>query len=375
MDALLSKSNFIGLDDIVWLYSGAETPPYSGGMDAVQQYMLNRRQGPIGRELNSAVEQSLRDNLAQLLHGTSEQIALMSNASEAICSVALGLPLQAGDNVVIHELEFPSGVLPWLTLREKGIEVRVVPHQDWNVSAEQLLQHVDQRTKLVFTSHVSYMSGGRLDYKKLYAQLKQTDTLLFLDATQSLGAIDVDVRHTDLLVCSSYKWLLSVHGLGILALNPDRTSHLLSNSVGWRSVSDLFSETRFERYELYKDARRFELGYPSYPSIYAMNASTAALLDVGVERIEHHITQLSGRLIEGLQAKGYSIMTPRDPNERAGNISIRCPDGEGMAGRLCEQGVYLWGGDGRIRASVHLFNDSEDIDRLIALMPHAEASS
>jgi selenocysteine lyase/cysteine desulfurase len=367
-EALISKESFIGLDSCVWLYGGAESPPYIGSAEALNDYMRNRAMGPKGRELHAQKEASLRGLIATLLGGKAEHIALLSNASECISAIALALPFREGDNIVVNALEFPSGVLPWL--RKKGVEMRVVPHNGtWEVSAEQMMERVDARTKLVVASHVSYLSGARLDYRKLYEQLKETDALFLLDATQSLGVVPVDLSGADIVVSSSYKWLLSVHGLGIMAFNPSRTEQLLPAAAGWRSVERLFHERRFETVEFYKDARRFELGYPSFPSIYAMERSVEALLEAGIGRIERHVLELGGRLIRELSALGFEVMTPEAPERRAGNISVVFARGEELADALSREGVLLWGGDGRIRASVHCFNDDADLDRLLELLP------
>ncbi|MCL6547854.1 MAG: aminotransferase class V-fold PLP-dependent enzyme [Alicyclobacillus sp.] len=365
---LVEKSAFIGLDRCTWLYTGAESPAHHGVADAMMEYLHRRGEGPGGREFNAQVEEACKANIARLVGGDASQVAFLANASEAISMVAQSLGLRAGDNVVIHELEFPSGVLPWLRMRERGLEVRVVPHRNWRISVEDILAKVDERTRLLMTSHVSYLSGHRLDYQRLHLALENTPALLLLDVTQSLGAVPVDIRHADILVCSSYKWLLATHGAGILALNPVRVRDLCPPCVGWRSVQDMFGPERFERFTFHADARRFDLGYPSYPTLSALRFSSALLLNVGVERIERHILELGTRLVEGLKRLGLNVMTPADPSERAGNISFTHEDGEGLAGRLRQEGVLVWGGDGRVRASVHLFNDDGDVEHFLSVL-------
>lgn len=368
MKPLIAKHEFIGLEQCAWLYNGAETPPHRGVMQAMQDYVMARSLGPRGREQHTRVEQQCRANIADLLHGQSQDIALLSNASEAITAIAQSLDFQEGDNIVINTLEFPSGVYPWLMLQARGVEVRRVEHRDWHVSVDDILNAVDERTKLVMTSHVSFVSGARLDYRTLYRELQETETLLLLDVTQSLGTMPVYMYEADIVVSSSYKWLLSVHGLGILGINPKRLHNFLPAAAGWRSVTDLFTADRFLRFTFAGEARRFELGYPSYPTIYTLAFTSALLRDIGVGRIEEYILHLGQYLIEQLHAKGYTVMTSMDPQCRGGNISFQCAQAEETAERLLQEGVYVWGGDGRIRASIHLFNDRDDIDRLIGLL-------
>jgi len=365
VEALLTKKLFIGIEDCAWFYSGAETPALRGSLEAMTDYMNRRSVGPGGRENNAAIEASCKSNIALLLGGKAENIGLLSNSSEIISMIAGSISFRPGDNVVVNRLEFPAGVLPWLVLRDKGVEVRFVEHTNWQVTPEDIMEKVDHRTRLVIASHVSYLSGARLDYRELYKQLKQTDTLLLLDATQSLGAVPVDMNETDFLVCSSYKWLLGIHGLGILGVNPARVADFMPRSVGWRSVIDMFSPIRHSSYEFHHDAKRFETGYPSYPTIYALNYSTRLLLDTGIARIENHILQLGDELIGKLDAQGFTIITPRERQRRAGNVCVASDRGEEVSEYLQKLGIYLWGGDGRFRASIHSFNDSADVDRLM----------
>ncbi|HLR52767.1 MAG TPA: aminotransferase class V-fold PLP-dependent enzyme [Candidatus Avamphibacillus sp.] len=90
------------------------------------------------------------------------------------------------------------------------MEVRIVDDQDWLVRVDDILAQVDDNTKLVMTSHVSFKSGAKIDYESLYKEILKTNALLLLDVTQSLGVTPVEMYSADFVVCSSYKWLLSV---------------------------------------------------------------------------------------------------------------------------------------------------------------------
>jgi len=371
MNAPLNKNDFIGLESVNWLYSGAETPPLKCSADAVQKYFQSRATGPGGRAQNVAKEASLKNNLSQMLNLGAENIAIGANSSEMFFSFIQGLDWQPGDNVVIHTLEFPAGVLPCLQLKKRGVEVRVVEHQDWRITPGQLLEQVDGRTRLVISSWVSYLSGARLPYQEVYQALKETQTLFAVDVTQALGAFKFDGTQADFVVGSSYKWLLGPHGAGILAVNPARTQGINPEVVGWRGISDMFSDTRFEKFTYHEDARRFETGYPSYPTVWAMEASTNYLLNAGVENCSNHILEMGTLLINRLQENSYEVMTPQEPDLRAGNIALVCPRGEEVSASLAAENIYAWGGDNRLRASIHAFVDQSDIEQFVdALKRH-----
>ncbi|MBW7461851.1 aminotransferase class V-fold PLP-dependent enzyme, partial [Paenibacillus sepulcri] len=147
--------------------------------------------------------------------------------------------------------------------------------------------------------------------------------------TQSLGVVPVDLSKTDILVSSSYKWLLSTHGLGVLAFNPGRFQALTPKYIGWRSVVEGLEEERFASFAVHSDARRFELGYPSYPTVYVLEYTTRLLLETGIGKIESHVLKLGGMLIRQLEDLGLQVMTPAEPSRRAGNISFAFQDAAG----------------------------------------------
>jgi cysteine desulfurase/selenocysteine lyase len=361
------------LADCAWLYTGAEGPPLAAQAEALAAYLANRALASAGRDAHAEVEASLRRRIAGMLGYDPGDIALVSNAGEAMNLVAQSIGMRPGDNVVLNDLEFPSVVQPWLRLAGKGIEVRVARHAGRELQAADIVSLLDGRTRVVAVSHVSYQSGWRHDVAALSEAAAKVGALVLLDATQSLGALPVPADRADVVVCSSYKWLLGGHGLGILAWNRARRPLPEPPSVGWRSVADTFTPDRFERYRLHDDARRFEIGFPSYPSIYALDTSVAWLAEFDADTVRDHILTLSGRLVDELGGRGFELLTPADPARRSGNISFRAARGAELAEYLAAEGIHCWGGDGRLRASVHLFNGDDDINRLLAALDGAPA--
>ena len=121
------------LKDRTWLFTGAEGPALRVHAEAFQAYLDNRNDGQRGRDAHDAVEARLRQRLAAMLGLDCEDIAIVSNASEAMNLVALVLDLGPGDNVVVNDFEYPSVVLPWLRLAERGVEVRVAHRHGWTM--------------------------------------------------------------------------------------------------------------------------------------------------------------------------------------------------------------------------------------------------
>ncbi|MBO4205195.1 aminotransferase class V-fold PLP-dependent enzyme [Micromonospora echinofusca] len=356
------------LDGKVWLYTGAEGPPLARQQAAAQAYLSNRGLAEAGRAAHAEVEERLRRRIATLLGLGPESVALLSNASEAINLVVGSVPLVPGDNIVLNAMEYPSMVQPWLRWASRGVDVRVAPAIGGDVPASSITDLIDDRTKVVGVSHVSYLSGWRHDLTAITAAAEAVGALTLVDATQSLGVVRVPGNQVDVVISSSYKWLLGGHGLGILVWNTARRPLPEPSAVGWRSVGEIFTDDRLERYELHSTARRFEVGLPSYPSIYSLDASLAWLLQFPPEEVEEHVLALTGRLVDELSERGWELLTSTDDAHRAGNVSVRAQHGAELAGELAGRDVHCWGGDGRLRFSLHLFNGDRDVDRLLVAL-------
>jgi selenocysteine lyase/cysteine desulfurase len=352
-------------DAVTHLYTAAECPMLGIAAAAMTEYAAWKSRAEAGRAHHREVTDSCKTRLAQLLGASTDEIALLGSASEAINAVAAAVDLEAGDNVVINDLEFPSVVLPWLRLRERGIDVRLVRHQNWEIPTDLLLAAVDDRTRVVALSHVSYVNGWRHDVEAISTALRGTRTRFLLDATQTVGVLPVQAALADFLVSSTYKWLLGTHGLGVLYVNRDTVGQPEPAAIGWFSLETAFTEDRYERYRLRADAGRFETGYLNFPAIYALNASVGYLLEIGVDRIAAHAHALGDELIAGLSGLGLTVTTPAVRARRGASVTFLHERAAEIGQRLAATGVYVWAGDGRVRASAHAFNDSRDVERYL----------
>ncbi|MGI8914103.1 MAG: aminotransferase class V-fold PLP-dependent enzyme, partial [Chloroflexota bacterium] len=230
------------------------------------------------------------------------------------------------------------------------------------------LAAVDARTRLLALSHVSYINGLRHDVEALSGPLRAAGVVFLLDATQSLGVLPVPVGVADFVVSSTYKWLLGTHGLGILYWNRARRPDVQPAAIGWYSLATTFGEDRYERYTLKADAGRFETGYVNFPAIYALSRSVPYLLNVGIGRIADHALTLGDLLIKGLTGLGVEVMSPHDRRRRGASVSFAHPRAAEVGRDLAEAKVYVWAGDGRVRASTHLFNSQKDVERYLDVL-------
>jgi selenocysteine lyase/cysteine desulfurase len=246
-----------------------------------------------------------------------------------------------------------------------------VAHDDWSIAPEAIAAACDARTRLVFLSHVSYRTGHRFDLPAVRAALDSAAprALLAVDATQSLGVVPVEAAACDYLVASTCKWLLGAHGLAVFYWNRARRPDSAPRDGGWYSVVD---DLAFP-FKPKPDAGRFQLGAPAVPLVYALLPALELLDSLGLERVEAHALALGGTLLAGLRALDRQVITPDPPELRAGIVAWLDADPPTTASALAQRGVLLTGSSGRLRAGLHLYNDDEDVDRLLGALEHTRA--
>lgn len=364
---LLDESNFLNLGDDSYLYWGAHSPALRRVEDAIVESYRAKSLGEGGRDFLYAAESHARASLATLAGRRPDEVGMLGDASTAWSAIANGWSWKPGDNIVINEYEHPAVFAPFLRLRQYGLEVRVVQRQEnWDMPGASITAACDERTVAIAVSHVGYVSGLRHDLQELGRFADRNSIPLLVDVSHSLGVVDVDLEYAALTVTASYKWMLGPYGVGAVIWNRDRLPDFQPGSVGWRSLENMFTDRRFDEINWNPDGTRFQMGAPALADIAGLGAGIDTILELGIDRVEAHSSALVGAAIRGLSDLDVEIITPSDPARRAGNIAFLHPGGERFARALADQGVLVWGGDGRVRASFHILNSLADVDRLVA---------
>src|SRR5205823_3749080 len=137
-------------------------------VDAQKRYLeLQSTLGSEATAANNEARDELKRTMADFIGADPDEIALTKNTPEGISIVASGLGWRPGDSVVTTDLEFPANMYPWLNLRERGVEVRIVPSEDGRVPPERLIEAVDGTTQVLAISLVQFSSGFRSDLARL----------------------------------------------------------------------------------------------------------------------------------------------------------------------------------------------------------------
>jgi cysteine desulfurase/selenocysteine lyase len=305
--------------------------------------------------------------------GGASSISIVPNTTWGLDIVAQGLELSAGDSIVTTASEFPANLTPWVALEEKGLTVRRVPTRDGAFTAEDILAACDGRTRLVSVSLVAFHTGFRAPVETLGDFCRSRGILLGLDGIQGVGAQRVDVSgwNVDFLSADGHKWMLGPEGCGILFTTPDLRGRL-TPPPGWTNLARAHAaDYRVpQKLEYRTDGARFEPGALPTPALYALAASLALLLEIGLPEIEARIARTLGVLVEGLPRLGFEPVLFGGP-PRAGILAARPPAGKDaryFQKRLAGESVVVSAREGFLRFSPHVGNDEAEAERVLALL-------
>ncbi|TWU24470.1 Cysteine desulfurase [Bythopirellula polymerisocia] len=311
----------------------------------------------------------VRTSAASLVGAEPEEIALLPNTTAGINLVAEGLDWRSGDNVVTLADEFPSNLYPWMQLKHRGVETRLVPTDQGRVDPETIAEHCDERTRVVSVSWVCYSNGCRRPLRPIADIAHRCGAMFFVDAIQGLGVfpIDVDEDGIDALAADGHKWLLGPEGAGIAYISRRTLDQLQPIGIGWNSVVHGGNFNQIEL-NLKPTAARYEGGTLNMAGFIGLGASLELLLSLGIENVAATILDITDLACEKLAAAGARICSPRNGEARSGIVSFELPqyDPDRFRKFCLDQGIALNCRAGRLRLSAHAYNTEEDLERLIA---------
>lgn len=306
-----------------------------------------------------------RSGFAALVGARPDEVVVTTSVSAAVNAFASGLQFGERSKVVLTDLEFPTIGQIWHAQERRGARVvHVGPDGDGLVTLERLAAEIDDDTLLVSVPHVSYRTGARIDVPAVAALAHERGALMMLDAYQTAGSLPLDVGSlgVDLLATGALKYLLGSAGLAYMWCSPRLVERVVPTATGWFAAADIGAMDA-RRYDPAPAARRFESGTPPVPSLYAGVAGLGLIAELGPAAIEAHVRGLTAHLRHGVGALGGRVTTP--PFQGA-LTCIAATDAEALVGALMADGVITSSRDGKLRVSLHAYNDASDIDAVLA---------
>lgn len=342
--------------------------------------MLN---GATSKEAFFELIESARGRFAQLVNAAPDEITYTKNISEGLNMIATGLDWKPGDNVVLcPDLEHPNNVYVWLNLRRHGVEVRMVPSRDGRIRVEDMAARMDERTRVVTVSTVTFAPGFRTDVDALGSLCRKRDVLFLVDAAQSAGFLHTDVvqSNIDALSVSTQKGLLALYGMGFLYCRrawAERMQPAYLARFGV-DIGDAHEASLGDLdYKLAAGARRFDVGNYNFVATAAVDASMKQLLGWGTRNIERHLTGLTHAFAQGFLDLGLPVAGGKPGPHLAQIVTVGTMSSNHYGSdderfnrlyeHLVANRVKLSIRRGMLRFSFHVYNNMDDVARVLEL--------
>jgi len=352
---------------------------------AITNHMREVHNGSVEKQSYFATIERVREKFATLINADADEIAFTKNASDGLNMIAGAIDWNAGDNIVLcTELEHPNNVYPWLNIRDRyGVTIRTVPQNAGEIDVQQMADTIDNRTRLVTASTVTFSPGKRTNIKTLGSVCRERGVYLMVDAAQSVGVMHTDVREMkiDGLAVATQKALLGLYGMGFLYCRREWAESLRPAALARFSVD--FGVDKHEastganaEYRLMPAARRFDIGNYNYAAAHALEPSLDLLLAVGSKKIDRYVSGLAAHFAHGLKDTGVPVSSgvpgptlshivtagtyDQDVHETASD-----PATESLAKFLKKNRVVCCVRRGMIRFALHMYNDKADTDTVL----------
>jgi kynureninase len=309
---------------------------------------------------------ALKASFARLAGCDPDELAITTNISIAISTIASALDFGVRTKVVMSELDFPTDGHVWLAQRRRGVEIEWLRSPDGlTIPLEEYDRAIDERTAVVMVNRVLYRSSAIVDAKEVCRIARERGALSFLDDYHGIGIVPLDLREVgcDVYAAGVLKWLCGGPGLVFLYVRREVIPTLEPAVTGWFGTADPFGFDT-QHLEYHPTARRFEHGTPPAPVSFVAQGGLDIISEVTPERIRARQGELTDHLIGRADELGLAVRTPRDRAARGGVVNVGVGrDAATICHALLERDICTdYRGDG-LRISPHFFNTEAEIDR------------
>lgn len=323
------------------------------------------------------------NSVAKLIGADADEIAIVENATVGWAMAFYAIDFKKGDRILTVEAEYISNYLAYLHIAaQKGIHIDIIPSgDDGALNLDQLEDMIDEKVKLISATHVPTNSGLVNDIELLGEIAARHNILYLVDACQSVGQMAIDVKKIkcDILTATSRKYLRGPRGVGFLYVKKLVINKLhppIIDLRGAKWISD-------SEYKLRDDAKRFENWENNYAAILGFGAAVDYALDLGLDNIQNRVLELANYLRNKLS--NVNGVTPHILNKHQCGITtfyVENIDASSIVAALREKGINcsVSSPDSTlldatknklpdlIRASVHYYNDQQEIDKFIDVL-------
>jgi cysteine desulfurase/selenocysteine lyase len=321
-DVYRVREDFPVLKEVTYLDSAATSQKPLPVVAAVDEY-FTKYCGSYSRgahrlsRLTTEKYEDARTSVSGFFGVPPRNTVFTRNTTEGVNMVTYGLDWRKGDHVVTTVVEHHSNLLPWLRLKEKGVNVTVVDSDAVGiVPPEAIEQAITDRTRIIAITHISNFFGSVQDLRAVAAIARKHGVMLLIDAAQSAGEMPLDLGEIgcDFACMPGHKGLLGPQGTGILYIkDPEQLQPVF---VGGGTVHTVTTGS----FTFDEVPSRFEYGTPNIPGVIGLGRGVEYVKALGARDIERHVNGLARdcakRLADIPQVRVYG------PEKRASLVSF-----------------------------------------------------
>lgn len=366
--------DFGPFDGKIWLNCASEGPLPHVAVRALQE-AIDWKVKPyqLTHKRFAQIPQQLKTAIAKFINVHSDDVILGNSATYGIHLFANGIPLQAGDEVLVMQNDFPVDILPWLGLEEKGVKVRQVKPKDFVLQPEEVLANITHATKVVCLSHVHTFTGYAIDIEEIGKICRDKGIIFIVNFSQSIGTMPIDIKRLpiDGMTTAGFKWLCGPYGTGFCWMTPQLREKIRYNQNFWVNVlspRELAGEGELLLPKSTSSAKYDVFGTANFFNFCPFAASVEYFSAIGIHEIYQHNNELVDKIISGLDAKKYFLVSPEKGPSRSMLVVFSHRDkskNEGIFQKLLAEGIYLALWKGNLRVSAHIYTTDSDIARFL----------
>lgn len=368
-------------DDVAYLNCAYMSPLMKSALEA-GTIGIARKAHPweITPDKFFAGSEDFRATAAQLIDGSPDDIAIVPSASYGISTAAGNLPIKKGQSILVLEEQFPSHYYSWQRrTQETGAQLKVVgwpEDHDWTAA---VLNSLTDDVAIAALPHVQWTSGGRLDLGRISEACRKIGAALVLDLTQSLGALPFSVRDVqpDFAVAASYKWLLGPYSVGLLYV-AEKWQDGIPIEENWiqRANARDFSSLILYTDDYDAGARRFDMGERSnFALLPAAVRAMKQLLEWKIAQVSETAGAMNNQIAKAAADMGFQA--PAEPLRAPHYLALRRKTSipRELPEMLAREKVFVSVRGSSIRVAPHVYNTSEDCERLLTCLRRIATTS
>lgn len=362
------RDEFLITKDYNYLDNAGLSPLPTSVIEASSRFMEERSR--IGAMNYFDSWEGMRNRVAKrfggLINAHPDELAFTKNTHDGINMVANMIDWLEEDNVILNDLEFPANAFPWAHQRKYGVEVKVAKSTGGGVYPEDISALVDENTRVIALSHVAFLNGFKQDIVEIGKIARENDVLFVVDAMQSVGVVDFDVREAniDFLACGGHKWLLAPLGTGFFYIRKELLDEYDPPSIGLQGHdSGLLTGFTME-WNPHKTARKFMTGNINYAGFAGMERGLEIIYDIGLKKIEKRVHELTNQLVDEMTNPKVTWQNPLDHKYRSSTLNFTHPEVDHLLKKLESKKIIIaprWRG---LRVSPNFYNTEEEISEL-----------